>query len=74
MLSNKYPIRKQLLKSYGINIPPLDAIKNRISDFSNAELKKQAETLRPFLFDENEADLIINAKQFIPLLIEKYDK
>lgn len=74
MLSNKYPIEKQLLMIYGVKTSPSDAIKNRISNFSNTELKKYAETLRPFLFDENEADLIINAKQFIPLLIEKYDK
>ena len=72
MLSNKYPINEQLLKTYGIKTPPLDSINNRISSLSNGELKKYAETLRPFLFDESEADLIINAKQFIPLLIEKY--
>ncbi|MEW5758612.1 MAG: nucleotidyl transferase AbiEii/AbiGii toxin family protein [Candidatus Omnitrophota bacterium] len=72
MLSNKYPINIDVLRALGIKSNPLDSIIKRIEDFSNDELKKQAETLRPFLFEETEADLIVNAKQTIPLLIEKY--
>jgi len=72
MLSNLYPIDKNILSGFGIKGDPLDAIKNRIMGFSVSELKKQAETLRPFLFEENDADLIINAQIIIPSLLEKY--
>lgn len=74
MLSNLYPIDKNILSALGIRVSPLDAIKNRIMSFSKVELQKQAETLRPFLFDEKEADLIINAHNVMPPLLDKYRK
>jgi len=46
----------------------LKVISKRIRTFSEKELKKQAETLRPFLFDESEADLIIDVHQILPQL------
>ena len=49
MLSKKYPIDARALKTLGIKDPPLDAILKRVKTFSIAELKKQAESLRPFL-------------------------
>ncbi|MBF0384614.1 MAG: nucleotidyl transferase AbiEii/AbiGii toxin family protein [Candidatus Omnitrophica bacterium] len=72
MLSGKYPIDNNLLKLYGLGQKPLDVIKERISQFSKAELERHAENLRPFLFDEKESALIASAKSFIPLLTEKY--
>jgi len=74
MLSNKYPVDRKILKSLGIEGDPLEVIENGIKGFSGAELKKQAETLRLFLFDESEADWVIHAKDIIPSLIEKYRK
>jgi predicted nucleotidyltransferase component of viral defense system len=72
MLIHKFPIDKRALKIFGINEDPLKVIIHRIEHFSKNELKKQAEILRPFLFDENEADLIINAQKIISSLLEKY--
>lgn len=72
MLSNRYPVDKEVLSVLGIKDDPLDIILNRVKSFSRQELKKQAETLRPFLFEESEADLIINAHDIIPSLLEKY--
>jgi predicted nucleotidyltransferase component of viral defense system len=72
MLSNKYTFNKQVLKSLGIKQDPLIFLSNTIKSFPNIELKKQALSLRPFLFDEKEADLISNASEIIPLLIAKY--
>ncbi|MDO8580652.1 MAG: nucleotidyl transferase AbiEii/AbiGii toxin family protein [Candidatus Omnitrophota bacterium] len=74
MLSKKYPIDLNVLKALGINDPPLDAILKRVKLFSAAELKKLAEQLRPFLFEESEADLIIHAPDVIPQLIRRYGK
>lgn len=72
MLGEKYPIDEQVLKAVGVEEPPLEAVCRRIERFSNAELKQLAESLRPFLFDEKEAELIINAKTIIPQLVERY--
>ena len=72
MLSRKYPVDAKILKLFGITKDPLTAVKERVDSFSTAELKKQAEDLRPFLFNEAETGLLINAKTIIPQLIEKY--
>ena len=72
MLSSKYPIDSRVLKTLGIKEPPLEVILARVESLSATELKRQAEALRPFLFDENEAELIVNAKTIIPQLVETY--
>lgn len=72
MLSNKYPIDEQVLNTLGIKEPPLEAILRRVDGFSEAQLKHQAESLRPFLFDENEAQLLINAKTIVRQLVDRY--
>ncbi len=71
MLSRKDPIDVAFLKKLGIQRDPFEVISSRIKDFSKTELKKQAEILRPFLFDERDADLLINAHDVIPALIQK---
>ena len=72
MLSKNYPINTRILKTLGIKDPPLSAILKRVERFSTAELKKLAEQLRPFLFEESEADLIIHARKIVPQLIGRY--
>ena len=72
MLSNKFPIDRKFLKLLGISKDPLKIISDRIKSFSKIELRKQAEILRPFLFDEKEADLVANAHELMPRLLEKY--
>lgn len=74
MLSKKYPIDANVLKALGIKGPPLETIIRRVENFSERELKSQAEALRPFLFDETEADLLIHAKTVIRQLVERYGK
>jgi len=72
MLANKYPIDKKVLRVLGINKNPLEVISQRVKELTITELKKQAEALRPFLFEESEANFIINAHDIIPSLIAKY--
>jgi len=72
MLSQHYPIDKNVFKKLCVQGPPMVAILNRVDGFSLQELKKQAEQLRPFLFDESEADLIVNAHTIIPELVKRY--
>jgi len=72
MLTKKYPVDTAVLKVLGIEEPPFDVILKRINSFSAQDLKKQADTLRPFLFEESEAELIINAPGIVKQLIDKY--
>lgn len=72
MLANKYPIDKNVLRVLGIKKNPLEVISQRVNNLTITELKKQAEALRPFLFEESDANLIINAHDIIPSLIAKY--
>ena len=74
MLSNKYSIDKNVLLSLGIRTDPFDVILKRTMSFSKSELKKQAERLKPFLFEESDSDLIANAHDIIPALIDKYKR
>lgn len=72
MLAHAYPIEGKVLKTLGIAGSPLDVIRKRVERFSAAELRKYAEDLRPFLFDESEAELLANAKTVVPQLLDRY--
>jgi len=72
MLSNKYPVDAKALQYLGIKKDPFEFISQVIGNFSKPELGRQAESLRPFLFDETDSDLILNAHDIIPSLLEKY--
>ncbi|OHB76674.1 MAG: hypothetical protein A2Z34_12065 [Planctomycetes bacterium RBG_16_59_8] len=72
MLSRKYQVDTHVLESLGIAERPFDVILKRVQSFSYRELKKQADSLRPFLFDEKEADIIVNAPAIAKQLIEQY--
>ena len=37
-------------------------------------LKKMAENLRPFLFEEVEADMVLRAKELLPALLSAYER
>lgn len=72
LLSRKFPVDRRVLKALGITDPPLEAIARRVGEFSTKELRQQAESLRPFLFEEHEADLLAHAHEVIPQLIRSY--
>ena len=72
MLTKRYPINKKVLLRLGIKSDPLETIIAKVNSIPRLELQRQAEALRPFLFDESEAGLIADAHQVIPKLIEIY--
>lgn len=74
MLSSKCSIDRKFLLGLGIEKDPLEAISDRIASFSSEQLRKQADILRPFLFDEGEANLVASADSIIPGLLKKYGK
>lgn len=72
LLSNKFKIDREVLKALDIKEDPLDLVLSRIKNLSKKELKRQGEILRPFLFEENDTKLIIQAHDVIPKLVEQY--
>jgi predicted nucleotidyltransferase component of viral defense system len=72
MLTQKFAVDKKILTELGYNKEPFRVLSDCVSGFSDIELKKQAGVLQPFLFDEQETDLIINAKTIIEKLVQKY--
>ncbi len=74
MLSNKHPINAKLMKYFGYRQAPFDLLVDCVDNFTRSVLKKKAEALRPFLFDEHDADLIANAPTIVKKLIQKYER
>lgn len=72
MLAQSYPIDIKVLKFLGYSKDPLELILSRVKEFSARELNAQAQALRPFLFEEADAELIVNAHSIIPSILEKY--
>lgn len=73
MISNQFPIDMEACSALNLGKEPLKTLLDYVTNLSKSELKKQAESLRPFLFEESEADLIIDAHQVIPALLKKYE-
>lgn len=72
MLSKKFPVNKDVLEANGIKQEPREVMLKTINEFSLSELDRLAKGLRPFLFNEEEANLIVNAKTIIKDLFDKY--
>lgn len=74
MLSQNYPIDLNVTNSLGLTGSPHNVILAKVETLSDKQLKLFAEQLKPFLFEENEADLIVHAHTIIPQLIKNYNK
>jgi hypothetical protein len=74
MLSQQFGINRAVARTLGIADEPLNALMSYVQSCSKSDLRKKAEALRPFLFEEGEAELVANAHLIIPKLIGKYRK
>ena len=72
MLSRKFTVDLKVFRKLGYEDSPFNVVSDSVNDFSDVELKKEAGILRPFLFDEQETDLIIHAKTIIEKLTQRY--
>ena len=72
MLSKRFPISEDVLKANGITEEPKKIILETIGEFSASELERLAIGLRPFLFNEEEFNLVVNAKRIVKDLLDKY--
>jgi hypothetical protein len=60
-----------VLKSLQIK-EPFALIIKRLESFSKGDIIKMADSIRPFLFEESDAELIVNARLVLPKLISDY--
>ena len=74
MLSQNCPVDLAVMKSLGISGTPHDFILSKVKSLSDEQLKQFAEQLRPFLFEESEADLILQAHTVIPQLLQNFQR
>ena len=65
LLSKKIEPDKEILRKYGYKDSWNEMLLKRFKEFSDSELKKFAEQLGPFMFDEDEKRKIIDAKRII---------
>ncbi len=68
MLREKFPFNESVLKTNGIHLPAKEVILSHLKNMDKKDLRKLANQVKPFLFKEEEIDLILNA----PLYAEKF--
>jgi len=73
MLSEKFPVDDAVMKMLGLKNNPFNLILERVNGLSEKQLKIYADQLKPFLFDERDVSLILNAKAILPGLIARYE-
>jgi hypothetical protein len=71
LLGRKTGVDAQVWLKLGGKGDPLDALVGRVKAFRKDELRKMAESLRPFLFDEREARLVEEADVIVPELVRQ---
>ena len=71
LLGRKTRVDLAVWKKIGGKGAPIESLVKRVSGLKKAELKKMAESLRPFLFDEREARLVADADTIIPELVRQ---
>ena len=72
MLTRQFGVNRAAAKVLGISGDPLNALESSVQKCQKSALRKKAEALRPFLFEESEANLVADAHLIIPKLIQKY--
>jgi len=71
LLGRKISVDTLVWRKLGGEGDPLNHLLERIKDLPAAELKRMAESLRPFLFDEREAKLVSDAGVIFPELVRQ---
>lgn len=72
MLKNRFPLDKGALLANKIEGDPRELILERLSKMNARELKLSAERLRPFLFKEDDIELVLNAPLYAERFLREY--
>lgn len=72
MLRKKFPFDRAVLYANNIREEPKEMILNYLSGISEKELKRLAEQVKPFLFREDDIELILKAPQYGKKFLAEY--
>jgi len=70
MLRKKFPFNEDVLRSNGIKLPIKNTIMEYLKNIDGKEIKRLAEQVRPFLFKEDDIELIVNAPMYAETFLE----
>ena len=74
MLRKKFPFDRAVLYASDIREDPKDLIQRYLSGLTEKELRVLAEQVKPFLFKEDDIELILKAPQYATLYLSGYEK
>ncbi len=72
MLKRKFPFNEGVLKANKIKGNPKEVILQHLNSLTQDKLKHLAEQVRPFLFKEEDVELILKAKLYAEKFLENY--
>ena len=72
MLRKGFPFDKEVLSANNIQEDPKELVMNYIHNLKHKELKILAEQVKPFLFKEDDIELILKAPEFAEKFLSKY--
>ena len=72
MLRKKFPFDRAVLYANNIREEPKEIILNYLSGISEKELNRLAEQVKPFLFREDDIELILKAPQYVKKFLAAY--
>ncbi len=72
MLRKKFPFDRDVLYANNIREEPKAVVLNYLSGLSEKELKRLAEQVKPFLFREDDIELVLKAPQYGEKFLSKY--
>lgn len=71
-LKNKFPIDEEMFKAKKIDGTPKEALLKKFESLKTANMKSLVNQVRPFLFKEEEIELVEKAAFYGPELLKKY--
>ena len=72
MLKRKFPFNENVLKANNIRTPVKDSLLFYLKSMDEKELKQLADQVKPFLFKENEIELILKAPLYGESFLREY--
>ena len=72
MLKKRFPFNENVLKANNINLPVKDTLLSYLRTMDEKELKRLAEQVKPFLFKEDEIELILKAPLYAESFLRDY--
>ncbi len=72
MLGKNFPFNENVLKSNKIRLPVKDTILEYLNSLPENELKTLARQVQPFLFKEDDVELILKAQSYAEEFLKKY--